>query len=131
MTFQPSTTAAETATLTITYVAALTNVPVTQTIALSGTGVAGSSTGPLPSGPLHFVAVAPCRLANTRLANAPFGGPHLAGGIKWDFSLSSGACGIPANAEAYALNVTVVPESRGLRMCGLGPLGKRNPKPWS
>jgi len=68
---------------------------------------AGSST-------LHFVPVTPCRIADTRNADGPFGGPSIPASSSRDFAIPSSPCGIPANAAAYSLNLTVVP---------LGPLG--------
>ena len=63
-----------------------------------------------------FVPVPPCRLVDTREASLDaFGTPALAGGAIRAFAVPQrAACGIPANASAYSLNVTVVP---------LGPLG--------
>jgi hypothetical protein len=63
---------------------------------------------------LRFVPVTPCRVADTRNANGPFGGPFLSGQTSRGFAISSSACNIPATAQAYSLNVTVVPH---------GPLG--------
>lgn len=57
---------------------------------------------------LRFVPVAPCRAADTRL-----GSGAVQGGMSHDFALRS-VCGVPSNAQAYSLNVTVVPA---------GPLG--------
>jgi probable HAF family extracellular repeat protein len=62
----------------------------------------------------RFVPVTPCRIADTRLAPGSFGGPALAGGAARSFPVPESACGIPATAQAYSLNVTVVPQ---------GPLG--------
>jgi uncharacterized repeat protein (TIGR01451 family) len=62
----------------------------------------------------HFVPVTPCRIADTRLANGLFGGPFLSGQSTRGFTIPSSACNIPATAQAYSLNVTVVPH---------GPLG--------
>jgi hypothetical protein len=63
---------------------------------------------------LHFVPVTPCRIADTRNADGPFGGPSIPASSSRDFTIPSSPCGIPANAAAYSLNLTVVP---------LGPLG--------
>ena len=72
-------------------------------------------TSPPPLGPgLQFVPVTPCRIADTRKANGPFGGPSIGASASRDFAVPASACGIPANAQAYSLNLTVVP---------LGPLG--------
>jgi sugar lactone lactonase YvrE len=64
---------------------------------------AGSS-GP-PSAGLRFIPVTPCRVADTRGA----GGPLLSGGTTRDFAIPQSTCGIPANAQAYSVNFTVVP----------------------
>ena len=64
---------------------------------------------------LSFVPVTPCRIADTRNPAGPFGGPFLHGQAAGRaFAIPSSACGIPATAQAYALNMTVVPH---------GPLG--------
>jgi hypothetical protein len=60
---------------------------------------------------LRFVPLTPCRVVDTRQANGPFGGPAITGGTSRDFALPQGACpGIPSNAAAYSVNVTVVPQ---------------------
>src|ERR1019366_8977789 len=84
--------------------------------------VSGGGSGPAPAGDLtlvgsqslRFVPITPCRIADTRNPNGPFGGPILGAAISRDFNIPASACGIPANAAAYSLNLTVVP---------LGPLG--------
>ena len=62
-----------------------------------------------PSPAMRFVPVTPCRVADTRNAAGPEGGPSLTGGIARNFAIGGSACGIPATAQAYSLNVTVVP----------------------
>jgi hypothetical protein len=60
------------------------------------------------SGALQFYPLAPCRVLDTRSPNGALGGPSL----NWNsrsFPIPSSACGVPANASAYALNVTAVP----------------------
>ena len=61
-----------------------------------------------PNG-LSFYPVNPCRVVDTRLANAPLGGPTMQGQATRDFPVPSSACGIPSSARAYSLNMTVVP----------------------
>lgn len=61
------------------------------------------------SGGLNFYPVAPCRVTDTRLASGPFGGPAMSAGSTRNFVVPQSACGIPASAQAYAVNVTVVP----------------------
>ena len=59
--------------------------------------------------PLLFIPMTPCRVADTRNANGPFGGPILAGQTSRDFVIPNSACGVPTTAQAYSLNVTVIP----------------------
>jgi len=66
------------------------------------------------SGELQFHPVTPCRVADTRNAVGAFGGPILGSGSTRSFAVPQSACGIPATAKAYSVNVTVVPS---------GPLG--------
>jgi hypothetical protein len=61
-------------------------------------------------GGLRFIPVNPCRVADTRNATGPFGGPFLTGQASARaFAIPSSACNIPATAQAYSINVTVVP----------------------
>lgn len=67
-----------------------------------------------PPGPggLSFYPVAPCRAVDTRPGQGTsglFGPPSLGKGSTRTFPLPASNCGIPANAAAYSLNVTVVP----------------------
>ena len=59
-----------------------------------------------PVGPVQFYALAPCRVADTRSAPGPYGGPPLAGGASRSFVLA-GRCGIPPTATAVSFNFTV------------------------
>src|ERR1035441_9813513 len=68
---------------------------------------------PANASPLAFVAMQPCRVVDTRtsggLAGA-FGPPSLPGGVSRTFPLlSSTTCTIPAVAQAYSFEITVVP----------------------
>jgi len=61
-------------------------------------------------GGLRFIPVTPCRVADTRNANGPFGGPFLTGqATARAFAIPGSACNIPATAQAYSVNLTVVP----------------------
>ena len=62
-----------------------------------------------PAGSLVIVDVTPCRVVDTRNAPGPLGWPPLgpAGSPDRTFPLGSSACGIPAEARAVSLNVTV------------------------
>lgn len=68
---------------------------------------------PATAVPLVFVAMTPCRVVDTRASQAfpaPFGAPPLVAGASRTFPLqSSTLCSIPAAAQAYSLNITVVP----------------------
>jgi uncharacterized repeat protein (TIGR02543 family) len=59
---------------------------------------------------LHFRPLAPCRVVDTRNPNGPLGGPALNGAR--NFPIRGGTCGIPSNALAYSLNITVVPRGQ-------------------
>jgi len=54
----------------------------------------------------HFFTVTPCRVADTRDATGPFGGPLLSAGTERAFTIA-GRCGVPPTAKAVSLNVTV------------------------
>jgi hypothetical protein len=82
----------------------------------------------LPSTPpLQLVTVAPCRIMDTRNANGPLGGPFIAAGETRSIPIPSGPCGIPANALAYALNVTVVPRTGSLGYLTVWPTDQSQP----
>ena len=94
VTFLPTAPGQRSATLTI-----VDSDPSSPTsLSLTGVGALGST----------FVPVTPCRIADTRNANGPYGGPIMAGKSTREFVIS-GNCGIPSTATAYSLNVTVVP----------------------
>jgi hypothetical protein len=64
-------------------------------------------TSPPPGSGASFHTVPPCRIADTRNANGPLGGPALVGGAIRDFPTAP-VCGVPFSAKAVAVNVTVV-----------------------
>src|SRR5579864_5766797 len=89
-----------------------------QSVPLSGTGTPG----------LRFVPVTGCRVVDTRNPNGPFGGPFLTGGAPArQFVVPNSACNIPATAQAYSLNVTVVPHSAPLGFLTMFPCGQTQP----
>ena len=92
MTPTPTATPTATPLPTLTFTAIPTPTP-TQT----------PTPGPLVAG---FYTLTPCRLADTREASGPFGGPALQAGGTRTFMMV-GSCGIPAQADAIAVNVTV------------------------
>ncbi len=77
-------------------------------------------------GSYAFYPVQPCRIADTRGAAGPFGGPSLAGGQTRDFPVPSSPCGVPSNASAYSMNVTVVPDGY-LGFLSTWPTGQAQP----
>jgi hypothetical protein len=79
----------------------------------NGGGCAMGFNSQAPTG-LTFVPVTPCRVADTRNPAGAFGGPALAAQSTRGFTIPSSACNIPATAQAYSVNATVVPH---------GPLG--------
>ncbi len=98
-----------------------------------------------PPAPLQFYPVAPCRLVDTRGAAAgfngitPFSGPSIAAGETLTIPVQLAAeatanttpapCGvIPSAAQAYSINLTVVPHSKGaVDYISLWPSGATQP----
>ncbi len=78
------------------------------------------------TGALYFYPIKPCRIADTRSGGAPFGAPTMSGGASRDFPIPSSSCGIPATAQAYSLNMTVVPAA-SLGFLTTWPSGKQQP----
>ncbi len=83
-------------------------------------------TTPQPAAALRFVAVTPCRIVDTRQAEGPFGGPTLGSNSLRTFPIPQSGCSIPATAQAYSLNVTVVPKGP-LAYLSLWPTGQTQP----
>lgn len=85
---------------------------------------------PAASGTLQFYPMTPCRVVDTRGANGPLGGPRLAAKGTRDFPIESSSC-IPSgvNPQAYAFNVTVVPNPTGqpLGYLTVWPAGQAQP----
>jgi hypothetical protein len=63
----------------------------------------------LPTGPLSFIAVTPCRVADTRGNGfgGQYGPPSIGGGGVRTFTIG-GQCGIPAAAAAVSFNFTIL-----------------------
>ena len=75
---------------------------------------------------LQYFPVTPCRIADTRWAAGPFGGPPMTANSMRDFAIPSSSCGIPLTAAAYALNVTVIPQAP-LGYLTIWPAGQPQP----
>lgn len=62
----------------------------------------------VPTNPVPFVGITPCRIVDTRGPAGPFGSPFLTAGASRNFDLDNGPCaGIPSTVAAYSLNITV------------------------
>jgi len=81
---------------------------------------------PSTTGALRFIPVTPCRIADTRNAAGPFGGPELAAATSRTFDVPQSSCGIPSTAAAYSLNVTVLP-TQALSYLTIWPAGETQP----
>jgi virginiamycin B lyase len=63
---------------------------------------------------LAFYTLPPCRVFDTRSFGGKtgvFGPPSIAADASRSIPIPSGSCNVPSNAQAYSLNVTVVPQS--------------------
>jgi hypothetical protein len=77
--------------------------------------------------PLTYIPTGPCRVVDTRWQDGPFGGPSIAGGAVRTVTIpDNAACAIPNTATAYALNVTVVPQTI-VGYITLWPTGQNQP----
>ena len=76
---------------------------------------------PPASNSLQFYPLTPCRVLDTRTLGQPIGG-----GTSRAFAISSSSCGTLNNAAAFALNVTVVPQST-LGFLTVWPTGQAQP----
>jgi hypothetical protein len=91
-------------------VAADTDIPVRDWSVPTGSSIhtlAGDYTNPLP-----FIALAPCRIVDTRGNGAPIQGGIFGPGESRNYTLT-GQCSIPAGAKAVSLNFTVVNATGG------------------
>ena len=103
------------------YIVAKNGSSAAQSVTWSFT-TAGTTTGGL-----GFVPVTPCRIMDTRNPTGPLGGPFIAAGTTRTVPVSSSSCGVPANAAAYSVNVTVVPRAGFLGYVSVWPTGQTQP----
>ena len=61
----------------------------------------------MPSAATKMFALAPCRVADTRLPDSPWGGPALDGGCDPRASSSAAGAACPSTATAVSFNFTV------------------------
>ena len=104
--------------------------PQVNSVSVSGGGSATAnitdSTVISPPVALRFVPITPCRVADTRKATGSFGGPSISGGSSRDFTVPNSTCSITPTAQAYSVNVAVVP-SGPLGYLTLWPAGQTMP----
>jgi hypothetical protein len=82
------------------------------------------------AGGLDYYAVTPCRVADTRGFagfTGQFGPPSMGAGTSRSFPVPSSVCNLPATAQAYSLNVTVVPSTSSLDYLTTWPTGQTMP----
>ena len=78
---------------------------------------------------LAFFPLTPCRVADTRGAKGPLGGPMLSQNQQRDFPVLASTCGIPSTAAAYSMNFTVVPKNgHALGYLTVWPAGQSMPQ---
>jgi hypothetical protein len=65
-------------------------------------------------------------VADTRNPTGPFGAPFIAGSTSRSFTIPNSVCGIQSTAQAYSLNVTVVPHG-SLGYLTVWPAGQTQP----
>jgi hypothetical protein len=86
---------------------------------------------PGSAGALNFYPLTPCRVVDTRAVGGSgltgaFGPPQMAANGTRSFPIPSSSCGVPATAQAYSLNMTVVP-SGPLNYLSTWPTGRAMP----
>ena len=87
-----------------------------------------AATASSASGPAVFVAMSPCRVVDTRVGGAPFGGPAFyAGEARTIPMASSTACTVPAGPVAYSVNIAVIPLGTTMRWLTAWDTGSPEP----
>ncbi len=78
---------------------------------------------------LAFYPLTPCRVADTRNADGNLGGPFVAGGTTRTFPIleAAAACNISSVAQAYSLNIAVVPRTGVFHYLTAWPAGESQP----
>ena len=104
----PSTTSTPTATPTPTPTRTPTATPTPTPTVPSGT----PTKTPTPPPASDFFTVSACRVADTRNAAGPSGGPALVAGAMRTFPVAN-LCSVPSTAKSVAVNLTVVSPTDG------------------
>jgi hypothetical protein len=83
---------------------------------------------PASAATLQFYPLPPCRVLDTRNPQGNLGSPPLHGGQERDFPVLASNCQVPASAQAYSMNFTVVPvRGRPLGYLTVWPAGQPQP----
>jgi CSLREA domain-containing protein len=108
------------ATFSVILSAAVTQGQVVTATATDSTGNTSEFSACFPPAS-NYYTLPPCRVIDTRRAAGSLGGPALAAGATRSFTVA-GECGIPADAKALSINVTVTLPSAGgdLRLFSTG-----------
>jgi len=114
-------------TVDYSYAANSDNIGRTGTLTIAGQTFTVTQAG-VPT-PLGFFALTACRIADTRAGSGfsgAFGAPFLSAGVARSFPILAGSCNVPAIAQAYSLNITVVPHGP-LAYLSVWPTGQSMP----
>ncbi|HEX3995536.1 MAG TPA: hypothetical protein VHX39_30560, partial [Acetobacteraceae bacterium] len=114
-------------TINLTLAPNLTTMSETFDLPVGTTSVQVVQAGATAPPALQLITLAPCRVIDTRNSNGPLGGPFIAGGATRTIPIPASSCGVPANAAAYALNVTAVPRTGTLGYLTFWPTGQTQP----
>jgi hypothetical protein len=82
------------------------------TLTIAGQIFTVTQAGTSASTSLAFYPLTPCRIADTRVGSGltgAFGAPYLSAGVARSFPVLSSSCNVPVAAQAYSMNITVVP----------------------
>ncbi len=81
---------------------------------------------PANTSTLAFFPLTPCRVADTRGATGPLGGPTMQPNQTRIFPVLASSCDVPSSAQGYSLNMTVAPK-HALGYLTLWPTGEPQP----
>ncbi len=98
------------------------------TLVIAGHSFTVNQAGETATTGMAFFPLTPCRIADTRTGfgfSGSFGPPSLVRGVTRSFPIQS-ACNVPATAQAYSLNIAVVPPG-ALQSLTAWPAGMATP----
>jgi uncharacterized repeat protein (TIGR01451 family) len=76
---------------------------------------------------LYYFPVTQCRVSDSRNANGTFGGPIFEPRISRTLPMPLSTCSLPANARAYAVGVTAIPNGNPMPFITVWPTGQPFP----